>query len=59
VSYASRRLDRIADVIGVDAVNEIIADLEAEEKKSLGQKNWDAFASGSLTGTSTLREEGQ
>ena len=44
--YADRRLERIASVIGDDAVGEIVQELEEAEKKRLGDELWDAFASG-------------
>ena len=45
-SYASRRLDRIADAIGEDAVNKIVCQEEDIARRRLGDRYWHIFKHG-------------
>ena len=41
--YGARRLDRIAEVLGADYVNEIIEEVKEQYRHQMGERDWAAF----------------
>ena len=44
--YANRRLRRIADVIGEAAVEEVVTEVEEEQRRRMGEEHWRIFTEG-------------
>jgi hypothetical protein len=41
--YASRRVARIADIIGEEEIKKLVREVEEEERQRIGDEAWDAF----------------
>ncbi len=55
--YAQRRLARIEEIIGADAMNKIVKQLEEEARGRIGEEKWQIFQSGDDQEGERVREE--
>lgn len=55
--YAQRRLARIEEIIGADAINKIVEQLEEEARGRIGEEKWQIFQLGDDQEWERVREE--
>jgi hypothetical protein len=57
MAYAKRRLDRMAAALGMDAVEAVYKEVEAEFRKRMGDRDWDVCKQGSPEERTRLQDE--
>jgi hypothetical protein len=45
-SYSQRRLDRLAEILGAEAIDEVVAEVESDACERLGAEWWEIFKNG-------------